>query len=193
VYSGVHDQTHVQVAVVGNLSYISWLDTFSAADAGAVHRVHTDFVSARFRTAVPTTPLILEMPGGEIGYIGPAVLPDAPHYGSTRITMALGDVMTIPRTVQPPVAKARMQADRSVLIEWTAPQHAEGYRFEYRIGDGPWTEIERWFDPHERSTTFGPIPFGITYTFRVRAWSSGGTGPYSNEVSPSPGRRRAVR
>jgi hypothetical protein len=191
VYTGVHDQKDVQVAIVGNLSFVSWLDTFSGADAGAVHRVKSDFVSASFRTAIPTAPLILPMPGGEIGYIGSAALPAAPHYGSTRIAMAIGDLTAIPRA-EAPLATARV-VERSVVIEWTAPLYAEGYRLEYRIGDGPWTEMERWFDPEERSAIFESIRSGVIYSFRVRAWSAGGAGPYSNEAAAFAGRRRAVR
>lgn len=192
VYSGAHDQKDVQVAVHDNMSFVLWLDTFSIADGGAVHRIKSDFVTTSFRTAIPTAPIILRMPGGETGYIGAASLPAAPHYGSTRITMALGDVAILPRA-QAPVASTRMHEDRSVLVEWSSALDAEGYRVEYRIDDGPWTEIERWFDPNERSMTFGPIRSGVIYSFRVRAWSAGGTGPYSNEAHAFAGRRRAVR
>lgn len=194
VYQAPHDQRDVQTVVVAGRAFVSWLDTFSPTHVGAAHRIYSDIATPAFRAGLPSAPIILETPRGELCYLGAVVLPNAPHYGSTRITMVIGDLLPPLRATQPPVAKARLD-NRSVILEWSAPANAAGYRVEYRIGDGPWTEIERWFDPGERAMTFGPVTSGLSYRFRVRAWSPGGTGPYSNEAVPSSvsSKRRAVR
>jgi len=193
VFTGSHDQMDVQTVVAGNDSVVMWLDSFSLSHGGAVHRLKTSYISASFRSILPTAPQVVALADGVVGYIGAQMLTDAPHHGSAHIVMAIGDDLPVPRVTQAPAAKAHLSSGRAV-VDWNGlTQIVDGYRVEYRAGDGPWIEIDQWFDPNERTATLEGLRSGVAYAFRVRAWSAGGTGPYSNIAIAAPGKRRAVR
>jgi hypothetical protein len=85
-------------------------------------------------------------------------------------------------------------AGREVTLEWTVPPGAvNGYRIEYRIGDGSWNELDRWLAATRRTTEVR-LPAGTARAaFRMRAWNDGGTSAYSHVVTNGAAKRRSVR
>jgi hypothetical protein len=134
---------------------------------------------------------LVQLPDGAIAYVGTLQQDPPPHHGADRILMlrrgAAGPVPDAPTlTVRPYNGQLR--------IEWTAPpQPVAGYRVEYRIGNGSWNEMPRWYDADERLAPWTSVKAGQTYAFRVRAWSENGTSAYSTPATAYIGRRRAVR
>lgn len=94
------------------------------------------------------------------------------------------------------VRRGRVHRELGQLrIEWTPPpQPVIGYRVEYRVSDGSWNELGQWFDAHETQAFWtAPLQPGVTYAFRVRAFSDNGTSAYSNAPVIFTAKRRAVR
>lgn len=133
-------------------------------------------------------------PDGRLAWAGDATHDDAaPHHGAVRVTL---DVPDTPAAV-PDAPRATLRYDgRTMTIEWTPPaQSVDGYRVEYRIGNGSWNEFPRQYGANERSATWTSIARGKSYAFRVRAFTEAGPGAYSAPVTAagSGGRRRSVR
>ena len=82
-----------------------------------------------------------------------------------------------------------------LTIAWTPPPATvNGYRVEYRVDDGSWIELEKWFTAGEVGTSIRKRTPGTTIAARVRAFNDGGASDYSNINTPKPPvRRRAVR
>jgi hypothetical protein len=135
---------------------------------------------------------LLPLAGDDLAYVTTRILRDAPHYGAPRVTMT---VVAGPRIALPtaPHLAVREESGR-FLVEWSAPPGTvNGYRLEYRVDDGVWIELERWFGPGDTSIGIRRPSFGTTFVFRVRAFNDTGAGAYSNIGNPGVRKRRAVR
>jgi hypothetical protein len=111
-----------------------------------------------------------------------------PHDSMRRVAAAIvGD--DLPAAPPSPFTSVRDDGSRFV-VEWSAPAGTvNGYRVEYRIDDGAWIELERWFGPGEQTVSVRRPSFGTTFAFRVRAFNDAGVGPYSVSAR----KRRAAR
>jgi hypothetical protein len=135
---------------------------------------------------------VVQLADGAIAYVGVERQNAAPYHGAHRLMMVRRDAAPQP-VPDPPVITVRAY-NGQLRVEWTAPpQPVTGYRVEYRIGDGSWNEMPRWFDPDQRLAPWASVKAGQTYAFRVRAWSENGTSAYSTPAVAYMGRRRAVR
>ena len=138
---------------------------------------------------VPAT--IEALPGGGVAYVSSNANPAAPHYSAQRLVMSIASA-GLPQRPDPPAVTAS-KSGRVVRIEWTPPlQIVNGYRVEYRVGDGLWNEFERWHDAEQRQLEITIARHDVVYAFRVRAWNDAGTSLYSEPVFVNAGRRRAV-
>ena len=182
-----------------------------ASDRGPLVLVHDQSNATAFRTAVlavsflgdvtqqssfthtaPVTgiPQLAGMADGRVAYSVSQFLDDAPQHGSSHVLLMVES--SIPRPTAPRLSAAA--DDRTVGLTWTAPAGAvNGYRIEYRIGDGTWNEVDRWYGPNDHSASVRLSRAGERATFRVRAFNDGGAGPYSATVTVNAARRRAVR
>jgi fibronectin type III domain protein len=135
-------------------------------------------------------PLALGLPDGSAAYAVSSVQEAAPHHGTSHVMM--GVVAASP--IAPPEAPrplARVE-DGRVLVEWSGGAGTvNGYRLEYRIDDGSWNELDRWFAPGDQNLVFGTVRPGATYAFRVRAFNDGGARD-SEAAYINVGRRRAA-
>jgi hypothetical protein len=119
---------------------------------------------------------------------------DAPHYGSARVTMSVGDA--VPASAPDAPVAAVSKSGSRLRVAWTAPgQPVNGYRAEVRINDSPWLEYDGWTDAGITELQFEPRRSG-TYQVRLRAFGDGGASAYSEPVQVEVivgGRRRSVR
>lgn len=138
-----------------------------------------------------TGPILLAAPGGATAYVVSITNDGDPHHGAERVMMRIDAPTPLPGA---PRLQATVVGD-AVRLEWTLPSGlVNGYRVEYRVGDGSWNELEGWLPPSERNGSLSGLPRNASYWFRVRAWSDAGTGPYSNEMLVVlGGKLRAVR
>lgn len=136
---------------------------------------------------------LLATPDGRLAWVTHQTQPAAPHHGALRLML---DVPDTPAAV-PDAPHATLRNDgREITIEWTPPAQAvDGYRVEYRIGNGSWNEFPRQYGANERSVIWTSITRGKSYAFRVRAFTEAGPGEYSEPVRATAGtsRRRSVR
>jgi hypothetical protein len=142
---------------------------------------------------VATSYVAAALPDGRLAYVGFDTRSEGPYYGSHRILMAIANRDSAPAIADAPtISVERNGVD--LRVRWTMPaQSVNGYRLEYKVGSGDWTELEQWFMPDERTASFPlPSPAAPAWFFRVRAWSDGGTSAYSNEAVIAP-KRRSVR
>jgi hypothetical protein len=140
-------------------------------------------------SVVTAEPRLVILADGRLAYLTSRHVTAAPQHGSSHVTFAID-------SATPPPAAPRLTATadgRNVRLTWTAAAGAAGYRVEYKINDGTWNELERWFGPVDRITTIRLNGSNDRAAFRVRAWSDGGTGPYSAAVVVNAGKRRSVR
>lgn len=143
----------------------------------------------------PTTDytVAVAMPLGRAAFVGTQLDHGAPHHGARRLHLRIADTVPTGPVPAAPVASVR-HYNGQLRIDWTRPAGAvDGYRVEYRIGDGFWNEIGRWFDAEERTAPWAAVKPGQTYAFRVRAMNDNGTSEYSAPAVMYMGRRRAVR
>lgn len=127
--------------------------------------------------ASPDTGLVLA--GGDLAYLSMPVWLDAPHHGTRRITLRIATADTPP---QPPALVTARAHERRVLVEWSdPPAPANGFRIEYRVGDGAWNEVEGWYGAEVRSATLS-MPDGTS--FRVRTFSDAGASAPSAATAP---------
>jgi hypothetical protein len=178
------DQSLVRV---GNHLVLSW----SSSDKPAFVLSGADVVTTlptpnTHRTLVP-------LPLGRAAFVGTQVDRTAPHHGARRMHLRIVDTVPTATVPSAPVASVR-HYNGQLRIDWTRPPEAvDGYRVEYRIGDGFWNEIGRWFDVEERLAPWATVKPGQTYAFRVRAFNEEGTSAYSVPTVMYMGKRRAVR
>jgi hypothetical protein len=140
-------------------------------------------------TYVPS--LLTNLANGDVALLASQPNVDAPHHGSSRVMMTIGTFAGVLPAAAPPQLTAIRENGR-IRLEWTAPPQAvNGYRVEYRIGDGSWHEINEWYGPNELAETLSwdnPV-----VAFRVRAFTDGGASNYSNIAHVGLSKRRAVR
>jgi hypothetical protein len=136
---------------------------------------------------------LLPLAGGAVALLNAEPHHGSPHYGASRVLASIVSRTSLVRPGAPRVS-ARDEGAR-ILVDWTAPAGTlNGYRLEYRIDDGVWIELERWFGPGEQSVSVRKPSFGTTFAFRVRALNDAGAGVYSNiAIAQSPRKRRALR
>lgn len=87
----------------------------------------------------------------------------------------------------PPTAPVNLTAqainNSQVMLNWTDTSANEsGFQIERRTGDGPYVRIAQ-VGPNIVSYLDGRLSGGETYTYRVRAFNSGGASEWSNEAS----------
>ena len=131
--------------------------------------------------------------GGRIGYAVARSQHAAPHHGGSRLTVVLAGETPLPAPPPAPSLQATSH-NGAAALQWSAPPgEIDGYRVEYRIGDGAWNELEGWFSPTERATAIRLPDPNARAAFRVRAFNDAGPGQYSQEAQLQTSRRRAVR
>lgn len=140
------------------------------------------------------TRAMVALPNGAAAYIGTDEQMEAPHHGARRLLLRRFDVTPPGNVPDAPVTRVHRELGQ-LRIEWTPPpQPVIGYRVEYRVSDGSWNELGQWFDAHETQAFWtAPLQPGVTYAFRVRAFSDNGTSAYSNAPVIFTAKRRAVR
>jgi hypothetical protein len=124
------------------------------------------------------------LPEGRLAFVFSSPQMPAPHHASPHVMMTLAGPLA---PLEAPLATLLGN-----VLSWTRPAGSvAGYRVEQKIGDDDWTELERWFDADELSVSLPSTP--VATSFRVRAFSDAGAGPYSEVVRGPGGRRRSVR
>jgi hypothetical protein len=128
---------------------------------------------------------LTRLPDGRLAFAFYAPQREAPFHGSLHLELSIAGA-----TAMPGAPRASLRGN---VLSWAAPPEpgVTGYRVEQRTGDDEWTEIDRWFDADELSLVLPATP-DRTVSFRVRAFSDGGAGPYSSPVRPL-SRRRSAR
>jgi hypothetical protein len=179
------------VAVAGRVEPVLWHQT------GAVVFLNTDGgVTGAFdmdaAAVLNGKPRLTPLPNG-VAYVASSIQDGAPYDGTGHVMMAIARQPATPPRPEAPYVAARLEG-ANISVDWTAPAGAlNGYRLEYRAGDGPWNELDDWF-PTGTHHTWVPTPStGTTFAVRMRAFNDGGTSPYSAVASTQPTRRRAVR
>lgn len=115
-----------------------------------------------------------------------------PHHGASRIFLSIGDVVTPIALPGAPLLTV-IGTSTTAELSWTPPSGAvNGYRLEYRIGDGAWNELDRFHGP-EQTTASIRLSGNRNITFRVRAFNDAGAGEYSAIRGPGQPKRRVVR
>jgi hypothetical protein len=134
---------------------------------------------------------LVTLAGGELALLSTLPQNSAPLYGTRHVMMAIGS-FGLPPLPDAPSASLKQDGNTLILGWGRPPQRVNGYRVEYRVNNGAWTEVERWFDPEERTYTTS-IPAGASLALRVRAWNDAGTGAYSQAVIANTNRTRSAR
>jgi hypothetical protein len=136
---------------------------------------------------------ITAMHTGGFAVVSDHLRTEAPHHGAQRVTFR---TVNLSKTQKPdaPYDVTVRRYNGQFRIEWESNGRAvDGYRVEYKIGDGQWLELSRWFDADERVAAWPSVKPNTTYSFRVRAWSEVGVSAYSNVATGNAvGKRRAV-
>jgi hypothetical protein len=191
------DFTNIHVVTSGGISMFTWLEPTASYELKlrAAFADKDGWVIARQDVGpVPgNLPRVTGMTNGRFGVVYDMTRAEAPHHAANRIMIRIADTMTLQKPDAPKNVTVR-RYNGQFRIEWTPPaQPVDGYRVEYKIGDGQWLELGRWFDPDERVAAWPSVKAGVTYSFRVRAWSAAGTSAYSAVATGSAAtKRRAV-
>jgi hypothetical protein len=123
---------------------------------------------------------VTSLPGGDLAILYAASQDGVPLYGTRRVMIAIA-AFGLPPLPDAPGASLK-QDGTTVMLAWSPPpQRVNGYRVESRVNNGAWIEVERWFDPEERTYTT-TIPAGASFAFRARALNDAGAGAYSQAV-----------
>lgn len=139
-----------------------------------------------------SAPGLASLPHGTVAYIATSVQDEAPFGGASRLMMRIIGP-SVPSPPSPPEVTVS-QSDTRWTVAWKAPAGVlNGYRVEYRIDDGSWIELERWFQAGESGISIRRPYAGAQVAVRVRAFNDGGVSDYSNVATPPAVRRRAVR
>jgi hypothetical protein len=140
---------------------------------------------------VSPTLRVASLPGGDLAILHSSWQKDAPIHGTNHVLMAIS-AFGLPALPDAPSASLK-QDGNTVIVGWARPpQRVNGYRVESRVNNGAWTEVDRWFDPEERTYTT-TIPAGASLAFRVRALNDAGAGAYSQAVVANTNRTRSAR
>jgi hypothetical protein len=128
---------------------------------------------------------LTRLPDGRPAFAFYAPQRGAPFHASLHLELSIAGAGAVPG--------APHASLRGNVLSWAAPPEpgVTGYRVEQRTGDDEWSEIDRWFDADELSLVLPAAPDSAV-SFRVRAFSDGGAGPYSAPVQPL-SRRRSAR
>jgi Fibronectin type III domain len=107
-----------------------------------------------------------------------------------RVVTAAEPVPPPPPPTAPPSAPtnltaAAVGADR-VDLDWGPADDPDGYEIQRSTDGVSWVSLGRRFDTATEATVLGLQP-ETTYFFRVRAFNSGGDGPFSNVASARTG------
>lgn len=185
----------VQAMNVGRRVTVTWTESQWPAVVRRFVTIDGDAIDEHPRAENPAVPRIMLAPlGNRLGFAGVRIDNRAPYYGGSRLVLAVGDILQSPEPPQRPQLIARAAESDEVDLTWDAPPDVvNGYRLEGRIGDGAWNEIDRWFNPEERSLRVYLSEPGARASFRVRAINDGGAGAYAHEAVVNAPRRRAVR
>jgi hypothetical protein len=191
-------RTTLHMAAVQGGAAIAWRDQDTAEipvrSRMAVVRHDDSIAAAAFDSAAAIgRPFVAALPNGGTGYFDSEFQDAPPHHGSRRMTLRVAGA-ALPRKPEPPRLEGMIR-DGRVELAWTAPpQDVNGYRIEYRIGDGQWNEIEQWFDANDDAITIAwQVRQGVPYQFRIRALNDAGASEPSAPVLLNVTRRRAVR
>lgn len=186
----------LSVARVGNAAGISWRTSSQDLPVDEIRLVSDRVVNVGTfpRQSVIFDHALAPLPDGRLGFVAAERLDVEPYNGSERLTMTVGDVAPPANVPDAPRASVRVDGER-LRVSWTAPpQPVNGYRLEYKVGGGEWTELERWFGASQSEVVLTLSPRRSTiYSFRLRAWSDSGTSAYSPPASVFLGKRRSVR
>lgn len=178
--------TRDDVVILSGNSKLSFAATLLDRNRTLTRLGTFDFSSSAMRG----WPTLEVLPDGRFALLTSPVVEPAPQRGTTHVMMAIEDAVRLSGAPQLTATADR----RDVHLSWTAPSDSvNGYRIEYRIGDGSWNEIAQWFTVEQRSATFRLPRTGARAVFRIRAFSDGGAGAYSHEAAVNATRRRAVK
>lgn len=136
-------------------------------------------------------PSVVALPRGAAAYVASIPVDDAPFHGASHVMMSIVGA----DTPLPAPPHASLAASNTRLIAaWTAPAGTiNGYRLEYRIDDGNWIELEKWFGPGDQGASILRPSYGNVYAVRVRAFNDGGASAYSNIATSEAKKRRSMR
>jgi hypothetical protein len=102
----------------------------------------------------------------------------------------------VPGPPQTPALAASLRPDGDIVLTWTASDiNIDHFRLEYRVGAGPWLEIEQYIPETQRSFVFDSGSRDA-HSFRIRSVSEDDWSGYSNETTiryPTDGKRRSIR
>jgi hypothetical protein len=145
-------------------------------------------------------PLLTILPEGDTGVLFAELMKGAPFYGAMRVLLAMSSEIPVGEPDTPSIT-AQLLPNGEIQLNWSTPDtNLNGFRVQYRVGDGAWLEIAEFYDRTLRADTFVPLN-REPHSFRVRAFSDDGVGLYSNVATvtfpttppPSDPKRRAVR
>jgi hypothetical protein len=142
-------------------------------------------------------PHALATAGSRLVYVQAMPRDAMPYHGASRLNVRIGDLVPPgPKPSAPRITRAvHPTGGIAMIVEWSAPpEPVNGYRVEYRVDDGPWNELDEWFDARTRQLTIRPWRTGeVRYQFRVRAVNDSGFSPYSNSATVRTRKMRAVQ
>jgi hypothetical protein len=197
LHVGLATQRDLSMITTANTAAMTWNDrgTTRVAFLNVIGGIAKMFEFPHPNGPMSGAPLLLEMPEGDTGVLFNELMPAEPFYGAMRVLLAISS-QTPTGVPETPIATARLQNDGKVLVTWTsADKSLNGFRLEYRIGDGPWLEYEQFYDRTIRTETITPSG-REPLSFRVRAFNDDNVSLYSDVVTvtfPSDAKRRAVR
>ncbi len=197
----VNNATNLRMTRIDGGVALAWSETGGGINGTTVNHVailrhdnSKNTVAFTPAIRIHNAPGVAALPDGGVLYVDSRPQYAAPHHGSVRLMARVGRVVTFGRP-DAPALQSVVQNGR-IRLNWTAPpQRVDGYRIEYRIGDGTWHELEQWYDPEERSVTLNwTVEPGVPVVFRVRAFNDAGPSDYSQASGINlPPRRRSVR
>ncbi len=192
--------TRVAGAQVDTREAHATLTPFGAAitsNDGEVLLVRDGVLIKRYVLGIPNSTDSLVNLGPNVAYLQAPVRDEMPYHGASHIFLSTGGVLAPAKLPLPPeISRASMTNTRSLIVlEWTPPPDPiNGYRIEYQVDDGPWNELDHWFDRETTSVSMRPWLENVQYRFRIRAWSAAGVSEYSMPATVRLlARRRAVR
>lgn len=137
-------------------------------------------------------PRLAPLANGGLAYLSSSIQDPAPHHGTNHVMMAIARP-SLPPLPGAPYVRARLD-NGQIQVDWAPPAGTfNGYRLEYRVDNGSWNELEKWFSPGATHTSIRQPSFGTNFAIRLRAFNDSGAGAYSAAAVTKPSRRRAVR
>jgi hypothetical protein len=154
-----------------------------------------EFSFAHPENHVTGVPVLANVAEGETAILFSELRTDAPWHGSLRVMIATS-TDAVPGPPQTPALAASLRADGDIVLSWTASDtNIDHFRLEYRVGAGPWLEIEQYIPETQRSLVFDTVT-REPHSFRIRSVSEDDWSGYSNETTvryPTDGKRRSIR